>query len=110
MFTKDATPMGALIDWEQIARLKLAYEQRMLGGKRRRGNESDKARKHGISKAFRQYARRHGKGIDDILQTHAKFPALRLDHARDEMSRRHGRAMLKILKKERAARTAGAAR
>lgn len=104
---------GGVVDWGEIAALKLAYEARILsrmGGKRRIGNESEKARKYGISKAFRQYARRHGKGIDDILQMHAKFPVPHIDHARDQMSRRHGRAMLKILKKERMARAAGATR
>lgn len=72
--------------WAAIAEAKRQIELQTLHGHRRhtRGNEGDKARKHGIPKRFRQYAKRYGnKGIDDIVQMHAQFPVPRLDHARD---------------------------
>lgn len=69
-----------------IAEAKRRIELQALPGNRRhaRGNEGDKARKHGIPKRFRQYAKRYGKkGIDDIVQMHAKYRVPALDHARD---------------------------
>lgn len=80
---------AALLRWLTIdaPRARLAAQAFNSRSRSKRGNEGDKARKHGISRAFRQYGRRHGKSIDDILQMHAKHPVPHIDHARDRRER-----------------------
>ena len=49
------------------------------------------ARKHGVSKAFRQYSKRYGAGVSRLIQNHKKFPAPMIDHARDRKERNRER-------------------
>ena len=45
--------------------------------------ENRLARAAGISKAFRQYAKRYGSGVQALIQEHKKNPVPILDNGRD---------------------------
>ena len=47
------------------------------------------ARDAGLPKAFRQYATRYGKGVEELLQDHKKHPVPLLDHGRDRWEERN---------------------
>lgn len=47
--------------------------------------DNDAARKHGISKHMRQYAKRYGAGIDVLIAEHRKYRNVgMLDHAAEK--------------------------
>ena len=47
------------------------------------GSKNDEARRHGIPKAFRQHAIRHGSSVHELVRMHKQAPAPLLDHGRD---------------------------
>lgn len=76
------------------------------GGRRRRGLgvKNETARDHGIPKAFRQYARRYGSSVEDMVQMHRRIPAPMLDHWLER--RKTWNRMAAIARSERLGRAA----
>lgn len=51
--------------------------------------DNEFARERGIPKAFRQYAKRYGKGVRVMAQMHKRIAAPRLDHWGDKIAAAH---------------------
>ena len=45
-------------------------------------------KRNGVPKAFRQYAKRYGAGVDDMLRMHKQVDVPMLDHWRDRLSKK----------------------
>jgi hypothetical protein len=54
---------------------------------------NDDAREAGIPKALRQYARRYGSSVEQIVQTHRQFDVPMLDHYRDRAAAAGGKRL-----------------
>lgn len=78
-----AASIGAFVGAPALAPSAFVLAQSMFspwaGGRRRRARgwltKNEFARKHGVPKAFRQYAKRYGSSVQNLVQLHLQMPA-----------------------------------